>query len=321
MGTEAVETVIVGKMSVRDAGATEEGSRIRLEIESNYTEGSTGWYARERWTLTRKAGAKSRTPDRVRTFGCPKCGAPRASLFAGICKHCSRTVNDGSFDWIVESIDVLDREQRAPLLTADVEERGTGDPTIFDLDLERRRSELVEKDPAFENGDFEARVRLVFDQFQIAWSARDLKQMRPFLSDALFTTQQYWINAYLSQRLRNVTEDTAITKLETTRIVSDAFFDSITLRVFANGLDYTLSDDGKTVSGSRSKTREYSEYWTFIRGTNRKGPCRKDLACVSCGGPLDVNMAGECKYCDVKVTTGEFDWVLSRIEQDESYAG
>jgi hypothetical protein len=32
-------------------------------------------------------------------------------------------------------------------------------------------------------------------------------------------------------------------------------------------------------------------------------------------------MAGTCKYCQAKVTTGEFDWVLSRIEQDEVYVG
>jgi len=30
---------------------------------------------------------------------------------------------------------------------------------------------------------------------------------------------------------------------------------------------------------------------------------------------------GTCTYCQAKVTTGEFDWVLSRIEQDEVYVG
>jgi hypothetical protein len=32
-------------------------------------------------------------------------------------------------------------------------------------------------------------------------------------------------------------------------------------------------------------------------------------------------MAGDCRYCRAKVTTGEFDWMLSRIEQDEAYRG
>jgi len=32
-------------------------------------------------------------------------------------------------------------------------------------------------------------------------------------------------------------------------------------------------------------------------------------------------MTGHCRFCSVKVTTGDFDWVLSRIEQDEVYTG
>jgi hypothetical protein len=34
---------------------------------------------------------------------------------------------------------------------------------------------------------------------------------------------------------------------------------------------------------------------------------------------LKINMAGICEYCHGKLTSGEFDWVLSRIEQDVSY--
>ena len=44
--------------------------------------------------------------------------------------------------------------------------------------------------------------------------------------------------------------------------------------------------------------------------------------CPSCGAPTDkVNMAGTCEYCGAHLTRGEFDWVLSKIEQDESYRG
>jgi hypothetical protein len=78
---------------------------------------------------------------------------------------------------------------------------------------------------------------------------------------------------------------------------------------------------GKVVSGSKSKEREYSEYWTLIRGAGRSGSPRTDAVCPNCGAPLHVNMHGHCNYCRVKVTTGDFDWVLSRIEQDEAYTG
>ncbi len=32
-------------------------------------------------------------------------------------------------------------------------------------------------------------------------------------------------------------------------------------------------------------------------------------------------MAGNCEFCQAHITSGEFDWVLSKIEQDESYLG
>jgi hypothetical protein len=32
-------------------------------------------------------------------------------------------------------------------------------------------------------------------------------------------------------------------------------------------------------------------------------------------------MAALCKHCQAKVNSGAFDWVLSRIEQEEVHAG
>jgi hypothetical protein len=32
-------------------------------------------------------------------------------------------------------------------------------------------------------------------------------------------------------------------------------------------------------------------------------------------------MAGVCEYCLGKITSGDFDWVLSRIEQEKAYVG
>lgn len=317
-----IDHVVIGAMRLIEASASPQaGARIVIELETNYTEAGRGQYVRERWTLARAASAKSRTPDRVRQLGCPNCGAPQDSLFSGSCRNCARIVNDGSFDWAVQGVTVMEQEAREPILTANVEEQGTNDATVRDPGLPQALQRLRAKDPAFDVTQFNARVSLIFHQFQLGWSGRDLTKMRPFLSDALFTTQQYWIEEYLKQHLRNMTDGATITNLELAKCVADAFFDAITVRLHATSLDYTIDDTGRVRSGSRSRQRRYTEYWTLIRGTNRKGPTRTDLACSNCGAPLDVNMVGTCKFCNVKVTTGDFDWVLSRIEQDESYTG
>ena len=38
------------------------------------------------------------------------------------------------------------------------------------------------------------------------------------------------------------------------------------------------------------------------------------------GAPLEVEMAGRCSACRVKVQRGgDFDWVLAKVQQDEAY--
>jgi len=119
-----------------------------------------------------------------------------------------------------------------------------------------------------------------------------------------------------------VTENARVVHIDLANVLCDAVFDAITVRVFATGLDYTLSDDdGRVLAGSRDRERPYTEYWTLIRGRNAKGRARSEPSCPQCGAPLRVGMAGNCEYCHARVVTGEFDWVLSRIEQDDVYTG
>ncbi len=317
-----VQDVIVGAMKVAQAGASREGgARVGVEFRSNYTEAGRGYYVVELWLLTRQPSATSRPPDRARVFGCPSCGAPQEALFGGGCRFCGRLVNDGSFDWVVLYVTTLRREATPPPLVSDVQERGTELPTQRDPGLEDALRALSAKDPAFELGQLQARIGLIFHQFQRAWSTRELRAMRPFLSDALFMTQEYWIRAYQAAGLWNLTEGAQVTGLDLVKVDSDAYFDAVTVRLYATGLDYTLSREGRLVSGSRSVPRPYSEYWTLIRGASGRGPARAELRCPRCGAPLAVNMAGHCDHCRAKITRGDFDWVLSRIEQDEEYRG
>jgi hypothetical protein len=34
-----------------------------------------------------------------------------------------------------------------------------------------------------------------------------------------------------------------------------------------------------------------------------------------------VTQTGECRYCKAAITSGKFDWVLSRIEQEDEPQG
>jgi hypothetical protein len=133
---------------------------------------------------------------------------------------------------------------------------------------------------------------------------------------------QYWIEAYKRQGLRNVLDQCVITAMQPVKIKEDAFYNGITLRIWAQGYDYTTDANGTVISGSKNSLRRWSEYWTFIRNRlAQTASARADLSCPNCAAPLKVNITGICEFCGGKITSGEFDWVLSKIEQDESYSG
>jgi hypothetical protein len=252
---------------------------------------------------------------------CPKCGGALADLKGDTCAYCHEVLTPGSFDWAVESI-VSHRELRPPVLTgADAVEVGTDLPTVVHRDARSRYETLCARDPQFSWPSFQARVGLIFAKLNQGWSSRDWKVARPFVSDRLFQTQLYWIEEYRRQKLVNRNEGARILDVQMASVVSDAHYDAITVRVFASGFDHTVDERGNVVSGSKTVARRYSEYWTLIRGADVARPSSAASDCPNCGAALDINMAGSCEHCHAKVTSGRFDWVLSRIEQDESYGG
>jgi hypothetical protein len=322
-----VQGIVIGALRyVRFSGAQGPMIEIELELEANYVEvpksGSPRrYYVVDRVVLARSASARSRPYARSHTLDCPNCGAPLESIRGTQCSYCQQNVGAGRFDWMLASLVSIGREPRGPLLTSNVAEEGTELPTIVDRGASTRFEELQKRDPALSWQALQGRTALIFNELQVAWSGREPLRIRPFVSDNLFQSMYYWIDLYNQAHCRNVTENARIMRIDLANVLSDAHFDAITLRVFATGLDYTISDDGKVLSGSRSRPRTYSEYWTLIRGSSRRGAPRQDSNCPNCGAPLRIGMSGQCEYCRVKVTSGEFDWVLSRIEQDESYGG
>jgi hypothetical protein len=322
-----VQGIVIGALRYEDFSGVGQGYvQVELEIEANFVELSRQgqqqrFYVVDRLVLRRAVSAKSRPFARAHKLDCPNCGAPLENMHGSQCSYCRQDVGFGRFDWMLSELVNTTREQRGPLLTSNVAETGTELPTLADASAPSDFQRLQQADPSLNWQTFTARVAHVFGALQVAWSGRDPLQIRPYVSDNLFQSMLYWIDLYVASRCRNVTENARILRIDLARVTSDKHYDSITVRLFATSVDYTVGDDGKLLSGSRSRARTYSEYWTWIRGTARRGQSRGDVVCPNCGAALRIGMAGTCEYCRVKVTAGEFDWVLSRIEQDDSYTG
>src|SRR6266446_2991559 len=329
---KAVQGIIVGAIQVIDVrGLDTPTIGISIGFEANYTEftpregdprGEMSYYVRERWELERKRDVLSPGPEQATALHCPRCGAPLQKDTVGACAFCGTKIDSGEFQWYVRRITTLSREAKGPLLTSDVPEVGTDYPTVVQPNFESVRAEFERNNPEFSWGTFEGRARLIFNELQAAWSTLNWERARPHETDNLFQMHQYWIEAYKRQHLRNLIEDCAVAAIQPVKLQEDAFYQGITLRIWAQGRDYTVDANGHVVSGSKQNLRRWSEYWTFIRNRKAKhGPARADLNCPNCGSPLKVNASGICEFCGGKITSGEFDWVLSKIEQDDSYRG
>ena len=332
---QEVRGIIVGSMQTTAAREVMTNGKpfvnIAVEFETNYTEAlaqngkrpvEESYYVLERWVFERKRDVLTPPPAEAVALHCPRCGAALQKDTTGACAFCGTIVESGEFQWFVRSIELLSREARGPLLTSDVPEVGTDSPTIVQRGFTEVRAAFEQQNPNFQWSEFMDRARLIFNELQSAWSTLQWERARPHETDNIFQMHRYWIEAYKRQGLRNALDNCRITSMQPVKITGDAFYNSITLRIGAEGYDYTVDSAGKVVAGSNQRLRRWTEYWTFIRNRQAKAlHSRTDLSCPNCGAPLKVNVTGICEFCGGKVSSGEFDWVLSKIEQDESYNG
>jgi inner membrane protein import complex subunit Tim44-like protein len=324
-GLREVRGVVIGSFQVGGVrGLDLAVVSVDVTFESNYTEiaaaGESSWYVREQWTLERARDRVSPPPEKSKADHCPRCGAALRTRTDGACEYCGVKIEDGSFQWFVRGIVLQARESRGPLLTSNVPEQGTDRPTVMQPGFNERRTGFQNANPAFAWPAFLQRVQAIAVELQNAWTARDWERVRPLESESLFQMHRYWIDAYRKQHLRNVVADFAITRIEPVKIDADVFYESITVRLWAQGRDHTVDDSGRVVAGSQTQVRKWSEYWTFIRTRAAADGTRK-IPCPNCGAQVIAGASGICDYCGGKLTVGEFDWVLSRIEQDEAYVG
>jgi predicted lipid-binding transport protein (Tim44 family) len=322
----SVSEVVFGATRIVQA-ATEAGFvRLDVEFEANLTELRAGTKAQllcaERWSFRRKAGARSPAPERMRALSCAGCGSTLEPKSDGTCPSCGGPRRGGLTQWEVGAIPYANRRPLSPP-ELDVDEgggveRGTDFPTVCDPRLPAAKRAFEGRHPDHSWAAFEERVRTTFLALQDAWSRREWERARPLETDGLFQTHRFWMERYAAFSLVNRVEQVAVARVALAKIDVDAFYESITVRIFARALDWTEDASGKVVGGSRTAPRAFSEYWTFLRAI--PGTVAAPPNCPSCGAALTPGGgATVCASCGGKLVGGGFDWVASRIEQDDAY--
>lgn len=194
---------------------------------------------------------------------------------------------------------------------------GGANPSVPTVDITAKLASIKQTDPNFNEQIFKDKAQNAFFKIQEAWEKQDLKIARPFVTDAIMQRYSTQISDMQSRSEKNVLENIVIGNMEIADINSDDKFNYIKVKIDASCADYTIDGQGKMIRGSKTPTG-FSEYWTFIRTTGSVTNSEKELKdnkCPNCGAPLEVNATGQCNYCTAVVSSGQYDWVLSQIDQ------
>ena len=266
----------------------------------------------ERWTFTRAADARTVQSGGVVAQKCPNCGALLDLHEDGTCSYCGVDVPSGKYDWTVSRI------QNAAF---------SGIQAADSLGLQKLAPEagvalLKQADPAFDLDDFERRAALAFTTLQQAWQSRDLDSARGFMSPGLYFSWSAQVKQLIELHKVNHLDGLHIDAMDPVRVIHGKALDDLTVRITATCADYEVDErTGRIIFGSRSPST-FTEYWTFQRSVDARTTDKHavDKVCPNCGAPLQINEIGECAFCHASVTSGRFDWVLSRIEQEDEWA-
>jgi predicted lipid-binding transport protein (Tim44 family) len=263
----------------------------------------------ERWTFVRAAAAVTPAAGGVTASRCPACGAELRLNLDGSCAHCRASVTNGTVDWVVTAV------QSAPFIGHYVDGlSGNAAPSVAD-----GIGSLKAADTNFSIDAFCQRVASAFTALQDAWCKQNLDTGRAFLSPGAYFAWRSQLETMAAQGRRNVMEQLQILQVEPMRIVHGQVFDDLTVRITASCADYEVDQSNRVVFGDRS-VRPFTEDWTFQRsvGVSSSGkPGTLESTCPRCGAPVQLTQIGECRFCKAAVTSGKFDWVVSRIEQED----
>ncbi len=168
---------------------------------------------------------------------------------------------------------------------------------------------------------FLERTKEAFTKLQYAWSEQDLSGVRAFVSDGIYERFSLQIGMQQQENFRNVMQKVKVLELNDSAIYSNQNFDTIHVRIRASAQDFDQDlKTGKRLTSAN--TEEFVEYWSFHRRPGAKsiqGDGTIEGRCPRCGSPLKIIDKAVCPSCQAQVNSGEFDWVLAEITQEQEW--
>ncbi|MDD5642921.1 MAG: Tim44 domain-containing protein [Syntrophales bacterium] len=133
-------------------------------------------------------------------------------------------------------------------------------------DLQQGLSHIQQMDSYFDETRFQDWCMDAFFQIQGSWANRDMTPVKNMLTEEMYRLLQEDAANLKAQGQINRLENIAVRSVDITEAWQESGQDYITVRVYANLLDYNVDDkSGEVVSGSKTEPVKFEEYWTFTR--------------------------------------------------------
>jgi predicted lipid-binding transport protein (Tim44 family) len=139
-------------------------------------------------------------------------------------------------------------------------------PAEVEWDLEKGLRQIKAMDPLFGEDKFKDQTMDFFFKIQGAWTDRDMSTVKHLLTGEMFGLLQEDADKMRKEGQVNKLENIAVREVNITEAWQESGQDYITVRVYANLLDYTVDEKtGEIISGSKTEPVKFEEYWTFTR--------------------------------------------------------
>jgi len=133
-------------------------------------------------------------------------------------------------------------------------------------------AQIREADPGFDPSGFLEGVRAAFEMIVAAFAAGDKAQLRPLLSDEVYTP---FVTAIDERNAARETLETRIAQIKSLDIVEAGLsgrMARVTVKLVSEQLNVLRAHDGSVVDGDPDQPIEKTDFWTFARDTRSPDP-------------------------------------------------
>jgi len=152
------------------------------------------------------------------------------------------------------------------------------DQAYAEGDVQTGLRHIRQIDPSFDEARYKDLCMDNFFKIQGAWINRDMTAVKNILTQEMFNILQKDAGKLKAEKKINKLDNIAVRSVEITEAWQEGGTDFITVSILASILDYTESESGELLTGSKTEPVKFEEYWTFARPV---GPNNWQLSAIN----------------------------------------